>query len=223
MITKTITILGIAIAFVIGLSINNGVEGGAEFDCDNCIDKGDLGKNAVGKQEIKRNAVGASEIKQGAVRSDEIAVNAVGAPELATNAVGADEIQPMAVGSDKIAVNAVGNIQIATNAVGADEIGTDAVGADEIAGISKLIFGECKITSGSLYNAGETKPFTCLVSGLEATDSVVLTMKDQTNECFSVVQSDLTFDGSLRWLLRNNCGNAQTDSGYSVQYIVFEN
>jgi len=60
---KTILILPIALAFVIGISLGTGVEAGGPFDCNGCIDKGDIGKKAVGKSEIKGNAVGGSEVK----------------------------------------------------------------------------------------------------------------------------------------------------------------
>jgi len=60
---KTILILPIALAFVIGISLGTGVEAGGPFDCNGCIDKGDIGKKAVGKSEIKPNAVGGSEMK----------------------------------------------------------------------------------------------------------------------------------------------------------------
>jgi len=65
MIAKTIWILGLVGAFVVGISLGSGVDAGLspDNDCDGCIDKNDIKKNAVRAKHIKKDSVGGSEVK----------------------------------------------------------------------------------------------------------------------------------------------------------------
>lgn len=70
-ITATLTTIGTALA------------ASDAFDCNGCIDKGDIGAAAVGGSELVDGSVTAADIGAGAVRASEIATGAVGGAELA--------------------------------------------------------------------------------------------------------------------------------------------
>jgi hypothetical protein len=89
-----------------------------------------------------------------------VAGSFVASPELrayAANTVFSTDIVDGQVKTADLAGNAVTAAKIKDGEVKAAEIATDAVGAAEIAGVTKLLFGECTVTVNTPIAAGGAK------------------------------------------------------------------
>jgi len=108
--------------------------------------------------------------------------------------------------------------------VGASEIAANSVGASELIGVTKLLFGQCVLTSeeaSTPTNPGILRGITCTISGVDTDDSAVATLNGGNN-CFDAHQA-LTESGNVLVYLKNNCSSSQTvGPGGKIGIIVFD-
>ena len=96
------------------------------------------------------------------------AANTVFSTDIVDGQVMTADLANNAVNAAKIKDGEVKAPEIAANAVGASEIATDAVGAAEIQGVTKLLFGECSVTSNAMTPAGNVIDTKCVISGVDS-------------------------------------------------------
>jgi hypothetical protein len=129
------------------------------------------------------------------------------------------------VGSTDVAGNAITAAKIKDGEVKAAEIATDAVGAAEIQGVTKLLFGQCKLTdteAKTQVNAGDPFDIECSINGVDADDTAIATLGGFfSNTCFDVATT-LTDTNSVLVLLRNDCDSAQMVGPSVIAVVVFD-
>ena len=128
------------------------------------------------------------------------------------------------VGTADLAGNAVTAAKVKDGEIKAPEIATDAVGAAELQGVTKLLFGEC-VLSSSDANANITHGFailkTCNISGVDSDDFAVATFT-KGSPCFAVSLAD-TQAGSVSVVLRNvYTSSCALKAGDSIAVIVYD-
>ena len=148
-------------------------------------------------------------------------------PELrafAANTIFSTDIVDGQVMTADLANNAVTAAKIKDNEVRAAEIATDAVGAAELQGVTKLLFGEC-VLSSSDSNANVTHGLailkTCNIAGVDSDDFATATFT-KGSPCFAVSLAD-TQTGSVNVVLRNVClSGAPLKAGDSIAVVVYD-
>jgi hypothetical protein len=127
------------------------------------------------------------------------------------------------VGSSDIINESILSADIKNGEVKASEIATDAVGAAEIQGVTKLLFGQCKLNSAEanvpIY-PGFFIQVNCTISGVDGDDSAIATMEDGST-CFHVGKA-LTITNEALVYLRNECSAPQTVGAGSISVIVYD-
>lgn len=175
--------------------------------------------NSVGSADIINNSILSADIKDREVKTVDLANNAVTAAKIKDGEVKAAEIIMGAVDASEIAANSVDASKIVDGSVGSAEIGRDAVGASEIAGVSTLLFSECKATRDGNYSPQAIIHLDCGVSGAGSGNVAIATI--QENSCFVVMYAKPLTD-SVRILVRNVCEFDWPFSDVTIAIIVFD-
>jgi hypothetical protein len=151
--------------------------------------------------DIVNETIKSEDIKNGEVKTNDLAGNSVTAAKIKDGEVTA--------------------VEIATDAVGAAEIATNAVGASELAGVDKLMFADCVISSSPII-IGFGDPITseCPVAGLDIDDNVIV--PDNAYDCFSAEHARIIYDGTVQIIFKNICAHASTFKANHVSIIVFD-
>lgn len=151
----------------------------------------------------------------------------IASPELrayAAATIGSADIIDESIQSVDIKNGQVKAADIATDAVGASEIAANSVGASELIGVTKLLFGQCVLTSSEYstnLDPGIGTFVTCTISGVDNDDSAVATFTDG-NSCIVVARAD-TLSGEVHVAIRNACPIAQTaGAGSMIAVIVYD-
>jgi len=126
------------------------------------------------------------------------------------------------VGTSDIAGNAVTAAKIKDAEVKAAEIATDAVGAAELVGVTKLLFAVCNPDDHVGQNIGPNAWVTpeCMISGVDASDSAIATLKGGNNTPCAVVQSAIPSAGKVTVNITGICA-AYFKSGDRISIIVY--
>jgi hypothetical protein len=128
------------------------------------------------------------------------------------------------VGSSDIINESILSADIKNGEVKASEIATDAVGAAEIQGVSKLLFGQCKLNSVEAsvsVQPGISLQVNCTITGVDGDDSAIATMDDGST-CFHAGRA-LTITNEVLVYLRNECSTPQTvGSGSNISVMVYD-
>ncbi len=127
------------------------------------------------------------------------------------------------VGTSDVAGNAITAAKIKDGEVKAAEIATDAVGAAELQGVSKLLFGKCKLSSTEETTsviAGALLSVNCTINGADGSDSAVASL-GVSNLCFDASQTSVSTN-QVKVFLRNNCGGTQTVGPALIGIVVFD-
>ena len=117
------------------------------------------------------------------------------------------------------------SIDIKNGEVKAADIGADAVGGSELIGVTKLLFGQCVLTSDEngllLPPAGGTS-IDCNISGVDSDDSAIATMTTSLNPCFVVTRADADSSGVIV-TIRNACNvGVAPGPGSALAVIVYD-
>lgn len=111
----------------------------------------------------------------------------------AANTIFSADIVDGQVATADLANNAVTAGKIRDGEVKAAEIAADAVGASELAGVSKLIFNQCRVPSeiGSISVSSDGfLGVNCPIKGVDGDDTAIATNTDGS-ECFVVTKSNV--------------------------------
>jgi hypothetical protein len=128
------------------------------------------------------------------------------------------------IGSSDIINESILSEDIKNSQVKAADIATDAVGAAEIAGVSKLLFGQCSTSEagGASYGPGVTTTVRCAISGADTDDSVMATLNANVL-CFGVEQAYVQSSGNVQVHVKNDCSVIYTwPSGVTIAIIVYD-
>lgn len=151
------------------------------------------------------------------------AANTVGSADIINNTIQSVDIKDGAVNTPDLASNAVTAVKIKDGEVKAAEIATDAVGAAEIQGVTKLLFGQCVLSSDEsieVVNAGDFFVKDCVISGVDSDDSAIATIN--TIGCFKVGQA-IAQSGHVRVDLQNDCTfPTSVGPGGKISVIAFD-
>lgn len=127
------------------------------------------------------------------------------------------------VGTADLAGNAVTAAKIKDSEVKAPEIATDAVGGAELQGVTKLLFGQCVLSSAeNTLNiaAGAFLTKSCNISGVDSDDSAIALI-NAGNDCFEAQSTDL-FANQVLVDLRNDCPTTQQMVTGKIAVIVYD-
>lgn len=150
----------------------------------------------------------------------------IASPELrayAANTVFSTDIVDGEVKSADLANNAVTAAKVKDGEIKAAEIAADSVGGSELQGVTKLLFGQCVLTSdefSTLVAAGELLAVDCTISGVESDDSAVATMNGGLY-CFEI-QRAFSQSGHVKVILRNDCAFTTAVTNGKIGVIVFD-
>lgn len=155
-----------------------------------------------------------------------VAGSFVASPELrayAANTVFSTDIVDGQVKTADLAANAVTAAKVKDGEIKAAEIATDAVGAAEIQGVTKLLFGQCVLSSSEnsiSITAGAFLTKSCNISGVDSDDSAIALI-NAGNDCFEVQSADL-FTNQVLVDLKNDCATTQQVIAGKIGVIVFD-
>lgn len=128
------------------------------------------------------------------------------------------------VGTSDLAGNAVTAAKIKDGEVKAAEIATDAVGAAELQGVTKLLFGECTLTSNvPIVSGGYIAPG-CGISGVDPDDRAIAILNSSNNlnyPCFNI-SAATPRGGEVQVVIRNECGGTQTLGTAKIGVLVYD-
>lgn len=127
------------------------------------------------------------------------------------------------VGTSDLAGNAVTAAKIKDGEVKAAEIATDAVGAAELAGVTKLLFGECTITSNAqIIGGGVTAP-ACAISGVDPDDRAIAILNHSTGSsiCLNILAANPDA-GEVFVQIKNGCTNPVTPGTVKIGIMVYD-
>jgi|SRR2546422_4086681 len=165
------------------------------------------------------NTVGSSDIIDESILSQDIKNGEVKSVDIGTSAVINSKLAPGSVTYSKIRSNSIDGSKILDNSITAADIGPDAVRASELAGVTKLMFSTCTITSTSV-SANAIFSIPCDVPGVVPIDHIV--GSQDSNICFAITQIEPGTD-SVRFHMHNAC-NVQFDVGTMVfTMVIFQN
>jgi hypothetical protein len=157
-----------------------------------------------------------------------VAGSFVASPELrayAANTVFSTDIVDGEVKTADLGSNSVTAAKIKDAEVKAAEIATDAVGAAELQGVSKLLFGQCTLSSaeaGSKVNGGGDYAVivNCTINGVDSDDTALATLNGGGG-CFDVSQV-FTSSNNVQVNLRNGCTFNTSPGAASLSVVVFD-
>jgi hypothetical protein len=156
-----------------------------------------------------------------------VAGSFVASPELqafAANTVFSSDITDGEVKTADLANNAVTAGKIKDGEVKAAEIATDAVGASELSMVTKLLFGECKLTSteaSNVFPSGATTAIGCAINGVDSDDNALANLAPGASTCFTVITAD-ALTNNVNVYLRNECNSNEIIGQTTIGIIVFD-
>ena len=158
-----------------------------------------------------------------------VAGSFIASPELrayAANTVFSIDIKDGEVKTPDLANNAVTAAKIKDGEVKAAEIATDAVGAAELAGVTKLLFGECTVTNNTPIAAGAAIGPACLINGLDLDDRVIAILNKSSNPsaigCISTSSAYSRGSEGVEMILRNECSTAVTLGTATIGVMAYD-
>jgi len=176
---------------------------------------------AVANDIICTDCIDSADILDGTIKGIDIAVGAIGGVEIGANAVGAGEIRTDAVRADEIQAGAVGSSEIADGQVMSVDIADDAVTGAKIAGISKLIFGQCGFIV--VLNAGEAGSTQCSgINGAVPGDIVIASPGYDWPDCLVLIKSLVNVADKIRITFQNICTSTDISSIHNMDVIVYD-
>ena len=153
----------------------------------------------------------------------------IASPELrayAANTVLSTDIKDGEVKTPDLANNAVTAAKIKDGEVKAAEIATDAVGAAELAGVTKLLFGECTVTVNTPIAAGGAIGPACLISGIDLDDRVIAILNKSNNpsanECINTSSAYSRGEEGVEMIMRNECSVPVTLGTATIGVMVYD-
>jgi hypothetical protein len=153
----------------------------------------------------------------------------IASPELrayAANTVFSTDIVDGQVKTADLANNAVTAAKIKDGEVKAAEIATDAVGAAELAGVTKLLFGECTVTVNTPIAPGKAIGPPCLISGLDLDDRVIAILNKSNNPsaitCIDTSSAYSRGVEGVEMILRNECSESVTLGTATIGVMVYD-
>lgn len=149
------------------------------------------------------------------------AANTVFSTDIVDGEVKTADLANNEVTAAKIKDSEVKAAEIAANAVGSSEIAANAVGASEIQGVSKLIFSQCAVSSGTSVPTGATLVWTCSVPGTDSDDIALVTPGAMLNNCFVIVRSVADTD-AVNAYIRNDCQSSAGINGSTLSIVVYD-
>jgi hypothetical protein len=158
-----------------------------------------------------------------------VAGSFVASPELrayAANTVFSTDIVDGQVKTADLAGNAVTAAKIKDGEVKAAEIATDAVGAAELAGVTKLLFGECTVTVNTPIAAGGAIGPPCLIGGIDLDDRVIAVLNKSNNPsaiaCIDTSAAYSRGNEGVEMILRNECSEPVTLGTATIGVMVYD-
>ena len=152
----------------------------------------------------------------------------VASPELrayAANTIRSIDIVDGQVMTADLGNNAVTAAKIKDGEVKAAEIATDAVGAAELQGVTKLLFGECTITSNTLKDSGGVIDSFCAISGVDSDDRAIAIKNSVTgataDRCFDIVLAQ-PVTNQVNLVIVNQCGFQSTLGTAKIGIMVYD-
>jgi hypothetical protein len=152
----------------------------------------------------------------------------IASPELrayAANTVFSTDIKDGEVKTPDLANNAVTAAKIKDGEVKAAEIATDAVGAAELAGVTKLLFGECTVTFNAPIAAGLVIGKVCVISGVDLDDRAIAILNHSDNQgaylCLNISAAK-PGSGEVEVLIRNECSSPVTLGTAKIGVMVYD-
>ena len=152
----------------------------------------------------------------------------IASPELrayAANTVFSGDIVDGEVKAADLASNAVTAAKIKDGEVKAAEIATDAVGAAELQGVTKLLFGQCKLTDTEAKTnvaAGNAILIECSINGVDPDDTAIATLTGFFSSTCFVVATTFTDTNTVWVTLRNDCTSTQPIGQSVLAIVVFD-
>jgi len=129
------------------------------------------------------------------------------------------------VGTSDLAGNAVTAAKVKDGEIKAAEIATDAVGAAELQGVTKLLFGECTITSNTLKDSGGVIDSFCAISGVDSDDRAIAIKNSVTgataDRCFDIVLAQ-PVTNQVNLVIVNQCGFQSTLGTAKIGIMVYD-
>lgn len=101
------------------------------------------------------------------------------------------------------------------------KIVTDPVGAEEIAGVSKLLFSSCSVSTDEDVEPGDILYTICVVDGAEPGDNVMASLNSTGNICIEAVDVSSTSTGIVTVALKNDYSGQNPPYG-EVSILVFK-
>jgi hypothetical protein len=149
-------------------------------------------------------------------------------PELrvfAANTVFSTDIKDGEVKTPDLANNAVTAAKIKDGEVKAAEIATDAVGAAELQGVTKLLFGECTITSNTQKESGGVIDSFCAISGVDSDDRAIAIKNSvgpgTADRCFDITQAQ-PVPGKVALVIVNQCDSPSILGTAKIGVMVYD-
>lgn len=102
------------------------------------------------------------------------------------------------------------------------KIVTEAVGAYEIAGVSKLLFSSCSVSTDEAVELGNILYVIYFVDGAEPGDSVMASLNNSGNTCCEAVDASSTSTGIVTVALKNDCSGQENPTNGELSIIVFK-
>ena len=144
--------------------------------------------------------------------------------DIKNNSITHLDIGTNAMRSQEIASKAVTSAEIKDGTILADDIATDAVGSAELAGVTKLLFGQCEVDDDDRHrpvNPTAILVVDCVMPGTEEGDSVIATV-NKGSVCFDLVQALSSLD-EVTVRARNTCpGQAQIGDEAEIAVVVYD-
>jgi hypothetical protein len=151
----------------------------------------------------------------------------VASPELrayAANTIASGDIIDGQVKTADLANSAVTAAKVKDGEIKAAEIAADAVGASELQGVTKLLFGQCVVSSSegsSNIMPGNGILIICSINGVDSDDTAVA-MINGVGSCFEARQAS-TSSNQVAVVAVNECTTTQQiGTGKIVGIMVFD-
>jgi hypothetical protein len=128
------------------------------------------------------------------------------------------------VGSSDIINETILSEDIKNSQVKASDIATDAVGASELQGVTKLLFGQCILTSGeaetSILANGGFLVIDCGINGVDSDDTAIATIND-SNGCLHT-SAVIPSTNNVELQIFNDCPFNVAPGTAQIAIIVFD-
>ena len=122
--------------------------------------------------------------------------------------------------SSAFSIRKVGSATISDNSISTSMIKEHAVTGSKVAGISKLVFIQCIVSSSISLSPGSGQAIGCNNSSVAEGDAVVATM-DSLN-CLDLRGALVQFNGLIRFDFENECPTAAALGTVTIWTIVFK-